>query len=201
MPGLPPAISLLRQADATCYPEYEGINFDLCPTRSSEIYWLQVTLVAKETDRRLANYQKELYTLQVSFLYWSRCLGPKVVNVVLLMIYTVECGLRAFVERSSYPWNRHDVDYMESSLPDYFFFKFAFFLFRCLFQELYDWCPGGIRLTYWLFRWAGLASSWQPLCNSRDCNSMCYASPVWCAWWGLHVWSFLFQSSTSLLLG
>lgn len=62
-------------ADASCFPEFQG-NAEECPSRSSEIDWLQTC------------------------------------NALLLVVYTVECACRLYVERGAYVcnvWNMIDM--------------------------------------------------------------------------------------------
>ncbi|CAE7811757.1 CAC [Symbiodinium sp. CCMP2592] len=47
------------------------------------------------------SYSMSTCTSQSSSILWL-----SIVNYLLLTIYTVECALRAFVERGAYPWNR-----------------------------------------------------------------------------------------------
>ena len=81
-------------ADASCLPMYQD-NLQACPTRSTRLTWLQAESFLKDAKSSIKRRGKRRFLLVL-----------QVMNVALLIIYSIECGLRAFVEREGYLWNR-----------------------------------------------------------------------------------------------
>ena len=103
----------------------------------------------------------------------------EVANIVLLVIYSVECMLRAFVETPQLLWNRRmaSTSLLSCILCKQLVLARESFLSFRLEKPMTDQIDVQVEPNRFADRspWAGLVSSWQLRRHSLDSNSMCSA--------------------------